>query len=278
MKRCFGALALLALLLLAGCSATRLMYNHADLFLRWQAGRYLDVHGAQSEELDARVAVFLAWHRAHALPHYARFAREAETRLARGLSRADLVWGYDSFQTHLRAAMRAAAEESAPLLDRLGPEQIEHLRERFAEDNRKFAKEQLEGNDGERRKRRLKRNVERLEEWFGGLSDAQIERVRQYSARAPLVGEMRDRERRRLQAEFLAMLRAREAGKRLAELAQHWDRAREAAFVAANRANLDELFDMLVDLDKMLTPAQREAAQVRFREFAVDFERLASRK
>lgn len=271
-------LALLALTLLSGCSATRLAYNHADLVLRWQAGRYLDVHGAQSEELDARVAAFLAWHRAHALPQYAGFAREAETRLARGISRADLVWGYDAFQRHIRAAMRAAAEEAAPLLDRLGPEQIEHLRERFTEDNRKFAKEQLVGDDGERRRRRVKRNVERLEEWFGGLSDAQVERVRQYSARAPLVGEMRDRERRRLQAEFLAMLHERAAGKRLADWAAHWDRHREAAFVAASRANLDALFQMLLELDAMLTSAQRETAQARFLEFAADFERLAARK
>ena len=274
MKRLWWAL----LVLLAGCSATRLAYNHADLLLRWQASRYLDVHDAQSEELDARMAALLAWHRARALPQYAGFAREAETRLARGLSRADLVWGYDSFQTHIKAAMRATAEESAPLLDRLDPEQIEHLRERFKEDNRKFAKEQLEGNDGERRKRRVKRNVERLEEWLGGLSDAQVERVRQYSERAPLVGEMRDRERRRLQAELLAMLRAREAGKRLADWAQHWDRNREPSFVGAQRANLEALFDLLLDLDKMLTSAQRESAQARFREFAVDFERLASRK
>ena len=269
---------LLALALLAGCSATRLAYDHADLLLRWRAERYLDVHGAQSEELDARVAAFLAWHRAHALPLYARFAREAESRLARELSRADLVWSYDSLHTHIRAAMRAAAEESAPLLDRLGPEQIEHVQQRFADDNRKFAKEQLEGDDGERRKRRVKRNVERLEEWLGGLSDAQVERVRQYSERAPLVGAMRDRERRRLQAEFLAMLRAREAGKRLADWAEHWERHREAAFVAAHRANRDALFDLLLDLDQMLTPAQRESAQARLREFAVDFERLAGRK
>lgn len=270
--------ALLALVALAGCSATRVVYNNADLFLRWQAGRYLDVHGEQSAELDARVAALLAWHRAQALPQYARFAREAEARLARGLSRADLVWSYDSFQTHIRAAMRAAAEQSAPLLDRLGPEQLEHLQQRFAEDNRKFAKEQLAGDDGERRRLRVKRNVERLEEWLGGLSDAQVERVRQYSERAPLVGEMRDRERRRLQAEFLAMLRAREAGKRLADWAEHWDRNREAAFVAAHRANLEALFAMLLDLDRTMTPEQRESARARFREFAADFDRLAGGK
>ncbi len=272
------ALALFALVLLSACSATRLAYQHADLFLRWQTGRYLDVHGEQAEELDARIAAFLAWHRAKALPQYARFAREAEARLARGLSRADLVWGYDSLQNHIRAAMRTAAEQSAPLLDRLGPEQWQHLQQRFAEDNRKFAKEQLEGDDGERRKRRVKRNVERLAEWLGDLSNAQVERVRAYSERAPLVGEMRDRERRRLQSEFLALLAAGEARKRLPDWAEHWDRHREPAFAAAHRANLDELYAMLIDLERMLTPAQREAAAARFRQYAADFERLAAAK
>lgn len=270
------ALALLALALISGCSATRLVYNNAELFLRWQTGRYLDVHGPQSEELDARIAAFLAWHRAEALPQYIALAREADARLGRGLSRADLVWGYDSFQQQIRAAMRAGAEEFAPLLDRLDTGQIEHLRQRFAEDNRKFAREQLEGDDRDRRARRVKRNVERLEDWLGELGDAQVERVRQYSERAPLVGAMRDRERRRLQSEFTAMLGAREAGRRLPDWAQHWDRRREPAFAAAHRANLDELFGLLLDLERMLTPMQREAARARFRKLAADFERLAT--
>jgi hypothetical protein len=108
------------------------------------------------------------------------------------------------------------------------------------------------------------------------LSDAQVERVRRYSERAPLVGAMRDRERRRLQAEFLDMLRAREAVQRLPDWAQRWDRGREAAFVAAHRANLDELFAMLLDLEPTLTPAQRESARARFLDYAADFKRLAA--
>lgn len=275
MRRWLGLLALVALALLGGCSATRLMYNNAELFLRWQTGRYLDVHGPQSEELDTRIAAFLAWHRAEALPRYVALVREADARIGRGLSRADLVWGYDSFQKETRAAMRAAAEQAAPLLDRLSDEQLEHLRSRFAEDNRKFAKEQLEGDETERRRRRVKRNVERLEDWLGSLSNAQVERVRRYSERAPLVGEMRDRERRRLQAEFVAILRAREATRRLPEWAQHWDRHREPAFAAAHRANVDALYDMLLELDRSLTPEQRASARARMLEFAADFERLA---
>jgi len=67
---------LLALALLSGCSATRIAYNNADLFLRWQANHYLDFQGEQSDELDRSLAAILAWHRKAALPQYARLADE----------------------------------------------------------------------------------------------------------------------------------------------------------------------------------------------------------
>ena len=268
-------LVLLAALLVAGCSATRFAYNNADAFLRWQATRYLDVEGAQSEELDARIAAFVAGHRENALPEYARLATEARKRLARGLSREDLVWGYDSAQTQLREALRAGAGEISGLLDQMTPEQIEHVERRFAEGNRKFAREYLSGTAEERRRRRLNRNLERLEEWFGGLSDVQVERVRQYSERAPFTEGLRDRERKRLQVEFIAMLRTRTARAGLADWAAHWDRGRDAAHAAVVRAQLNEYFRMLLDLDKTLTAEQRQAAETRFRDMATEFEQLS---
>jgi len=267
--------ALLGAALAAGCSGARFAYQNADVFLRWQATSYLDVHGAQAEALDARIAALLAWHSQKALPEYTRLAGEASKRLARGISREDLVWGYDSFQAQLREALRAAGGEVADLLDRLDAKQIAHLEQRLAEDNRKFASDYLSGSEQERRERRLKRDLARLEEWFGGLSDEQIERVRQYGARAPLTGELRDRERRRLQGEFLAMVRAREARRRLADWAANWDRNREPAYAAASRVQREEYFSMLLDLDRTLSDEQRRSAVVRLRGYAEDFQRLA---
>jgi hypothetical protein len=64
------------------------------------------VHEEQSEELDARTAAFVAWHRANALPVYAKLAGEAAARLERGLSREDLVWGYDASPRSVRGMAR----------------------------------------------------------------------------------------------------------------------------------------------------------------------------
>ena len=266
----------LVLLLLGACSSTRLAYNHADLMLRWRATSFLDVHGAQSDELDARIASFLAWHRRHALPEYGALAEQAAARVERGPSRADLVWGYDSLLEQARESVRAAAAEIAGLLDALGPEQIAHFEQRIAEDNRSFAEENLAGTPQERRKARRQRNVERLEDWLGTLTEPQLERVKRYSDQAPLADEYRDQDRRRRQAELLGMVQAREASRRLAGWAQGWNLDRDPAYEAAARAHLKELFDMLLDLDRMMTPRQRERVVARLRALAGDFSHLAA--
>lgn len=167
-----------------------------------------------------------------------------------------------------------AAGEAAGLLDRLNPGQITHLEQRLAEDNREFAKEQVSGTMEERDKRRVKRNIERLEDWFGPLSEAQVARVQRYSARAPFSGELRDRDRKRRQAEFIAMLRARDAQRRLAPWAQDWEAGREPAYIEASRATRAEYFELLLDLDRTLAAEQRDHLTRRLKRYASLFESM----
>lgn len=267
--------ALAAFVLLSACSTVQLGYNSADALLRWRGNQYFDFQGEQSEIYAQKVERFMRWHRTHALPEYVKLADDAARRIERGLSRADLEWGYESARAHVKTALRAGAAEIAGLLDRLEPAQFENLERRLARDNRDFAKEQLEGTPDERRRKRVKRTVERLEDWVGDLSNAQIERVRLYGARAPLAAEFRDQERRQLQRGLVAMLRSREAGTRLADFAAHWDRNRTPEFDRMNRAHTEEVFSLIIDLDRTLTPAQREKAAHRMRTLAADFAELA---
>ena len=271
-------LLLAAVLLLEGCSALRFAYDNADTYLRWRASSYLDVSGEAADELDDAIRDVLAWHRSHALPKYAGLLDEAHRRFARGAGRSDIDWAYDAVTVQAREALRAAAERAAPIVDRLTPEQIAHLEGRFAEDNRKFAREFLRGSDAERREKRAKRMQERLEDWVGRLTPAQLERVRAYSERAPLLDELRDRDRKRLQREFVAMVRAREARNRLADFVQNWQRGREPAFAEANAAWWREVFAMALDIDGTLTPEQRARAATQLRRYAQDLRALAARR
>ncbi len=264
------------LLLQAGCSSVRLGYDNADTLLRWEAKSYLDFHGAQVDALDARIDAFIAWHRKEALPEYVKLANEAASRVERGLSRDDVVWGYDAVIRELHEALGHAIGQGADLLDQLSEEQIVHLEKRFAEDNRDFEREHLSGSLRERRNKRADRVADRLEDWVGSLSDAQRERVARYSARAPLYDELRGQEYRRRQAEFVAMLRAHQARQRLADWAINWERGRDPAYQGTVLAEREELFDMLIDIDRTLTARQRARAAARFRDYGADFARLAA--
>ena len=266
-----------ALSLLTGCSGLRLAYDNADHYLRWRAGNYLDVHAEQADDLDERIDAFLTWHRAKALPDYARITDEAARRLGDGLSREDVVWGYDAVRGQVASGLAEAARHMAPLLDRLSEEQVKHMESRFGEDNRKFARENLRGSERERRKRRAERLADRLEDWVGKLSEAQEQRVRAYSERAPLLGELRDQDRKRIQGEIIAMVRARAAQQRLPELAARWERGRDPAFHKAVQASREEFFSLLVDLDRTLTPEQRSRAQANLRRYSEDFTVLSRR-
>jgi hypothetical protein len=265
----------LLVVLLSACSMVRLAYDNAETYLRWRATDYLELDGEMSDQLDAAIAGFVSWHRANALPQYATLLDQADERFARGLGSADLLWGYDVAMVQVQESLRVGAEKMGPLLDRLTPPQIAHFERQLAEDNRKFARENLRGGEREQRRRRTERNVERLEDWVGKLSQPQVDRVAQYSARAPLLDEMRDRDHKRLQAELLRMLRAHQARERLAELAATWQRGREPAYVAGLEAARKEYFGMILDIDKSLSPQQRSRAQRKLRGYAEDFRKLS---
>jgi uncharacterized protein DUF6279 len=271
------ALALGLAWLLGGCSALRIAYENADTYLHYRAKSYLDLDSKASEELDERIDEFFAWHRKNALPQYARLSEDAAKRVAKGLSREDIVWGYDSMVAHARQSLRVAAERIAPLLDRLTPQQVAHMEKRFAEDNRKFEKENLRGSERDRRRRRAKLTEERIEDWVGNLSPAQVEKVKQFSERTPLYDELRDRDRKRMQAELIDMIRKREVQKRLPDWIANWDRGRDPAYLAASERLRQEYGALLLELDKTLAPEQRNRALANFRRYAEDFRVLARR-
>ena len=274
---CRVFLVLVLAALACGCSTVRFGYENADAYLRWKAGGYLDLEGDDAEELHDLIDEFHAWHRRHELPKYAGVAHEAERRFADGLSHEDLVWGYDSLRAQARESLRKAADLAAPLLDRLTPEQVAQIERRLAEENRQFYRDKLRGTERDRRRKRAKYTVERLEDWVGKLTQAQIQRVREYADRAALTDELRDRDRKRLQKDFLAIVRAREARSRLAERAANWERGRDAAHVAALETWRAQYFAMLVDIDRSLAPEQRALALAHIRRYAGDFDALAAR-
>jgi hypothetical protein len=268
-------LAISAGALLWGCHAMRVAYDNADTFLHWRAASYVELSPKASAELDQRIDDFLLWHRGKALPQYASLSADAARRVAAGLSPADLVWGYDAFVAQARESLHEAAVRIAPMLDRLTAEQVAQIEKRFAEDNRKFSRENR-GSEKERRIRRARRTVGQLEDWVGKLNKAQVERVRQMSEHVPVYDELRDHERKRIQAEFLSIVRAHEAQKRLPAFVESWEHGRDPVLSASSKIWRAEFEKMLIDIDRSLSAEQRAKAVARLRGFSEDFAALAT--
>jgi hypothetical protein len=273
------AFLLLAVASLAGCSGARLAYNNADIVVRWMADDYFALEGPQEEDFKARLAGFHAWHRSEELPRYSVLMTSAGDKLADGLTAPELLWAWESVKGRYRRMAAHAAPELAAVLATLTPAQFDRLDKKFAESDAEYAKKYLKGGEAEQRKRRDKRNLELMREWFGDLSDEQEAQVKISSAKLPLLYELRLQNRERRQDEFVALLKAyrspAELEPRLKQWLTEWEEGASPEYRRLSELHREGYIQMLLELDRGLTPAQRVHAVTRFYEYAEIFKALA---
>jgi hypothetical protein len=274
-----AAILLLSLAAFTGCSGVRLAYNNADTVVRWMADDYFALEGAQLEDFKARLEDFHAWHRSEELPRYSVLMTSAGDKLADGLTAPELQWAWENVTGRYRRMAAYAAPELAAVLATLTPAQFDRLGKKFAETDAEYAKKHLKGGEAEQRKRRDKRNLELMREWFGDLSDAQEAQLKISSARLPLLYALRLQNRQRRQAEFVALLKAyrgtAELEPRLKDWLTEWEEGASSEYRRLSALHRELYIQMLLELDRSLTPAQRSHAVTRFYEYAEIFKGLA---
>ena len=273
------ALLLLAVASLAGCSGARLAYNNADTVVRWMANDYFALEGPQEDDFKARLARFHAWHRSEELPRYSVLMTSAGDKLADGLTAPELLWAWESVKGRYRRMAAHAAPELAAVLATLTLAQFDRLDKKFAESDAEYAKKYLKGGEAEQRKRRDKRNLELMREWFGDLSDEQEAQLKISSAKLPLLYELRLQNRQRRQGEFVALLKAyrspAELEPRLKQWLTDWEEGASPEYRRLSELHREQYIQMLLELDRGLTAAQRVHAVTRFYEYAEIFKALA---
>jgi hypothetical protein len=171
------------------CSSVQLAYNNADWWLVRELDRHLCATPRQREELQRVVKRFMAWHRRHELPRYARHLRRIGGAVRRGPVTRELL---DEVHTVLDGARaRAARQLRGPLVAfglTLGRRQIGCIAARLTATHRERLDE-LGGSPAAHRARALDRLVDRLEPWFGDITPAQR---RQLAALLPSQGQARE--------------------------------------------------------------------------------------
>ena len=279
-RRTFPLLAACALL--ASCSAVRMAYDNADTALRFMASSYLELDPEQAEDMRQRIVRFHEWHRRNELPAYAALMRSASERAARGINAEDVTWGLASVRARYRNFAVKAVEDAAPVLVTLSPGQVEALERKFTDNNEKFQRDFLPRDDAERRRAQGKRMLERFRDFAGDLTPGQEARIELFVLAHQDHVVLRFEDRRQWQREMVAAIRtrrdARQLGATLAEIFSKPERRRTEAFIRNDKAWDDDLGQLIVELDRSLSPKQRAHVVRRLSDYASDFAALAGEK
>jgi hypothetical protein len=179
-----------SVLLLGACSTLRLAYNSAPQLAGWWVDSYLDLNSEQSPRAREALQQWFSWHRQTQLVDYANWLSALEKRVPDATS-ADAVCAlFDQARARLTPAFDQAYGYAADLTPYLTPAQLKSLEERYAKNNKEFRKDYLQPDAAERRKQSVKRSVERFEEFYGSLNDAQRRIIEAAAAASPFEPQM----------------------------------------------------------------------------------------
>lgn len=275
-------LIIISLMTIVGCSAIRITYNNADFLARYRMSDYVDLTATQVDQFKQRFAALHQWHREHELPEYVSLLQLAGSRVARGVTAEDVSWAIGSLRMRYRLVASRAAEEAAPIFAGLDAGQLTELEKNFAESNRKFEKDNLDGDARRMRRKHTQKIEDYISDWTGSLNDQQAQRIGRFVDHYISVLSLRLEDRRRWQRDMLALLRAeRNAARlapRLAAMFAHPEEGRTPNYQEAMNRYEAVIGELVVDLDRMLTPDQRARAVRRMQRYEEDLAALAARK
>jgi hypothetical protein len=260
-------------------SAFNVAYDHSDWLLQRAASHYVDFDAGQAQAVRTGFGNLHAWHRGQELPLYADLMDSAASRMERGLRREDIVWMMHAVNERWQVVSQRLVGEATPVLVTLTPAQLVQMERRLTEDNAKFAKAEVAPDRRKADKHRAEFVIDQIARWTGELTPAQKERVELAVKQTEDFPELRLAERRRRQAQFLHLVRDTRDPHALGNaLNEMLTAPREGADEAYRRSVArfeEQMIEMLLDVDRTLTPQQRTNAASRMRRYAQNFRALA---
>ena len=281
---CLYIVCALAALAVTACATlnvgtVNVAYEHADWLLQRMASRYVDLDNGQSEAVRTGFGNLHAWHRSEELPLYADLMDTAAVRMEHGLRREDVVWIVRAVTERWQTVSQHLARELGPVLVTLTPQQVGQMERKLADDNAKFAKTQVAADLRKADKYRADWLVDQVTRWTGELTPAQRERIDAAVKQTEDFPALRLAERRRRQARFLHLVRDTRDPRALGiALNDMLSTPREGADEAYRQSVLryeEHMIQMVLDLDRTLSPQQRANAASRMRRYAQSFRAMA---
>lgn len=249
-------LILICLLVLGGCT-WKMAYNYSDYLLLWKINTMFDLDGNQYDFVSDRLEYHLKWHRKSELPKYRQSLIEVRNRVEQGLKRKDIDWLIQTLQQLQTDLVRELASDTSHFFTQLTPAQIDQFEQDLQKQQDEF-QQQLTLSINERRDQRAVNTVNLLSALVGELTESQQKQVYQWVFELPDHTEELIQLRSEQHKQFLAKLRDQVSAHAFEEYLLSLFDPRNVSESEKQLAFRNQLQDVLLKIDAMLTAEQRE--------------------
>ncbi|MEE4266135.1 MAG: DUF6279 family lipoprotein [Desulfobacteraceae bacterium] len=272
---------IIILVFLTSCGP-RLVYHHLDWLIPWYVSDYISLDNDQKNMLEKRLVTLLEWHCGTQLPAYAVTLRGLGRDLAHSADPVDAA-ALQVYNTRImelwKALLRQIGPDITAILATASDDQIRELFDNLARQNQKFIKKYIDLPPDELTRNRQKRMIKRLKYWIPDLTPEQRQAVSDWSMQLTPIAEQWLQNREAIQAEARRLLDLREDNPEfrsdMQRLIGHPENMRSVAYQRNIDINTGITLKLLVQLNQMLTEAQRSHLLDRIESLAADFDTLS---
>jgi hypothetical protein len=270
----------------AGCSAIRLAYNNADVFLYQSLDGFFALDDQQEEISKARITTLLAWHRKQELPVYAQWLAKLRDQVGAPMSTAQIKALADDLSAKSDRVVLRALPDLAELAATLTPQNLKRLQERQQKQLAETREDYVDAPRAKQLDKRFDQLLSSVERLYGRFSAEQRQQLRAASDARPLDHRNWLAERARRQQELFAALTQIAGGKlsvadataTLRTVAQRFtpspDPERRAYFERLNQST----YEVMALATQIATAEQRQAARQTLDGWVADLNTLAVAK
>lgn len=272
-------LALLVVVLVAGCSSTKLAYRYADWGIVWWVEDYITLTGDQKQQLNRDIETLRQWHCSAELPRYRAWLDELEADVAEGPpSETTVAYHQEQVFDFFPSLLEQATPVAVNLLSSLSDEQVRELATNMEKSQQDMEQEFLADSPQATAEARAERTAERVERWLGDLNEDQHNIVQNWSASRGSQTEIWLQGRRNWQLALLDVLEHRSEPtfpQQLEALILNSEEVRGEAYQAMMRESRVAMAELMHELIQAGDRATLAHLQGRAEELNSDFETLS---
>lgn len=263
----------------AGCSIRKVAYGWATRLIVNRVVEIWELDGAQKRDLQARIAAIHEWHRKNELPRYVQFLDGVMAKAQDGLDQKEVEWMMSESAAAVERLSARFSPEAGQFLATLTDAQIAHAGPELKKSERERF-EKLEMSEQEYIQFRLKNARKNLKTWLGSYSDAQLAEFEKFVRKNRLEEQRRRKKMHDNQELLLTTMRTHPGPKVLESMVHRW-LTRQALdpspeYQRAEEQNQAEFVELVVAVDRLMTPEQRAHLLNELKGWRSDFYELAN--